>query len=91
MQCKTCGADVVRQGVWTEFARRNGCDPRYLLTHAAASARFCRYARVKGKACANPCTAYDPRETFEARIAALDQAYQHPEIQECLAKVPHQH
>jgi len=84
MRCPTCEADVYPHTVITSLCRRHDCSPRYQITPEAASARWCRYARARGKECANQCQAIDPRETFEARMSQLDQMFSHPEIQEVI-------
>lgn len=85
--CTSCGADVLPNYVITEQARRTG-DTTLWLTREAANARFCRYAKERGKDCANDCTAIDPRHTFEARCSALDAALSHPEITEFIQVKP---
>ena len=69
-RCDICGATVMPGGVRTSMGGT--------LSHAAAVARWCQYARQRPdlhgeKQCANPCStdAMDPTETFEARSADL--------------------
>lgn len=67
-QCEICKATVMPSGIRTSMG--------YTISHAAAAARWCQFARERPhihgeKRCANPCpdSQMDPTETFEARSA----------------------